>query len=132
MTVVGHRTLPLLRFGGLTSHFKARSSPEIALVTGSCDCSTKPKLASNRCKKRTLFYFSQRFLQLVSQRFRPVQGMSHSAMLRASCLNGVVRQVARNIAQCDSANRVRQSLPRICQFYHGVSILVIGFKIPRG
>ena len=37
-------------------------------------------------ESRTGFYFPERFLQLVSQRFWPLQGMLHWAMIRATCL----------------------------------------------
>jgi hypothetical protein len=37
-------------------------------------------------KSRTDFYSVQCFMQLVSQRFRPLQGVLNGAMTRATCL----------------------------------------------
>ena len=43
-------------------------------------------------ESRTVFYFQQWFLQLVSQRFRPLQGMSHCATYRVTCLAMALRE----------------------------------------
>ena len=50
-------------------------------------------------ESRTQFYFPQRFLQLISQRFWPLQGMLHWAMIRATCLAMALRLKQR----CNSA-----------------------------
>ena len=60
------------------------------------------KLTKIVVESRTQLYFPQRFLRLVSQRFQPLHGMLHWAMFRATCI-GIARQVARKIAQCNSA-----------------------------
>ena len=42
-------------------------------------------------KRRTQFYFVQRFMQLVSKKFRTLQSMLHGAMNRATCLAMALR-----------------------------------------
>ena len=42
-------------------------------------------------KSRTQFYFVQRFMQLVSKKFRTLQSMLHGAMNRATCLAMALR-----------------------------------------
>ena len=56
--------------------------------------------------RKLLEIIAEWFLQLVSQRFQPLQGMSHCAMYRAP----IARQVVRNIAQCDSALTIEHFL----------------------
>ena len=60
------------------------------------------KLTKIVVESRTELYFPQRFLRLLSQRFQPLHGMLHWAMFGATCI-GIARQVARKIAQCESA-----------------------------
>ena len=65
-----------------------------------CYLKLKPTLVNNlrRC------YTVQRFVQLDSQRFWPLQGMLHRAMYFVQLVSQrIARQVARNIAQCNSA-----------------------------
>ena len=70
-------------------------------------------------ESRTRFYFLKRFVQLVSQRFWPLQGMLHCAMCFMQLVSRrIARQVARNIARCNSA---------LCHFcsYHILTSSVI-------
>ena len=62
------------------------------LTTGSCDLSANEKFLEVVAESRTVFYFCQRFFQLGSQRFRPLQGMLHWAMFRATCLGMALRE----------------------------------------
>ena len=51
-----------------------------------------------------VFYFLRRF----PQRFRPLQGMSHCAMFRATCLEMVLRDKLQETLQSDSAFSIRK------------------------
>ena len=51
------------------------------------------KLLEIVAESRTVFNFPQRSLQLVSQRFRPLQGMLHRAMFRATCRTMALREL---------------------------------------
>ena len=77
-------------------------------------CAMLKKFVATVAESRTQFYVPQRFLQLVSatdlcnwslQRFWPLQGTLHASGNDSCNLfrNGVARQVARRIAQCNSA-----------------------------
>ena len=64
------------------------------------------QFARTVAESRTWFYFLQWFVQLVSQRFWPLQGMLHCAMCFVQLVSQrIARQVARNIAQCNSVFR---------------------------
>ena len=63
----------------------------------------------------TVFYFQQWFLQLVSQRFRPLQGMSHCAMYRATCLAMALRDKLHETLQSVTAPLRLQEI--ICLYY---------------
>ena len=47
---------------------------------------TLKKIGAIVAESRTRFYFVQRLMQLVSQRFWPLHSMLHGAMVRATCL----------------------------------------------
>ena len=68
----------------------ARQVARLHLATVSCDCTAKRKLLEIVAESGTVSYIPQRYLQLVSQRFRLLQGMLQWAMFRA-----------RDIAQCN-------------------------------
>ena len=73
-------------------------------------CTIK-KFDATVAESRTQFYVPQRFHQLVSQRFWPLQGML-PALGNDSCnlsRNGVARQVARKIAQCKNNRAARMA-----------------------
>ena len=54
---------------------------------------TLQKIVAILAESRTRFYFVQRLVRLVSQRFWPLHSMLHGAMVRATCLATALRDM---------------------------------------
>ena len=55
------------------------------------------KLVEIVAESRAVLYFLQRFLQFVSQPLRPLQGLLHWEMFRATCFAIVLRGKLRSV-----------------------------------
>ena len=61
---------------------------------------TLKKIVEIVAESRTRFYFVQRLVQLVSQRFWPLHSMLHGAMVRATCL-ATILTIAQHVTRCN-------------------------------
>ena len=83
-------------------------------------CAVLKEFVATVAESRTQFYFPQRFLQLISQRFWPLQGMLHWASCLAMALRDKLHEQLHSVTapyMCSAIARFMASNPvQVCVF----------------